>query len=203
MSPQDSFLRSPTRPATLPRRARLSVDPRCPSRRRPCHMSSSRPWFSVAAGGSGRGRRMPACPLHSWTACREGPTLAAGGPEGVDGLAEWLDVDAVTACPAPPRVEGVELSREVRDPANPVLVNQCATIVVAQLVAPPAYRRSSRQVDESASLRGRERASQASGSCRSNSSCCSVSEAVRHTSACRIAAGSAIPPAALISPSTF
>ena len=55
---------------------------------------------------------MPACPLHSWTRVREGPIVAACGHEGVDGLAEWLDVDAVAPGPAPPGVEGVELGAQ-------------------------------------------------------------------------------------------
>ena len=41
-----------------------------------------------------------------------GLMAAACGQEGGDGLAEWLDVDAVTPRSAPPGVEGVELGAQ-------------------------------------------------------------------------------------------
>ena len=62
----------------------------------------------------------------------EDPIVATGGQESVNALAEWLDVDAVAPGPAPPGLEGIELHHEVRDPVKPVLVDQCAEVVVAQ-----------------------------------------------------------------------
>ena len=61
--------------------------------------------------------------------------MAACVHESVDGLAERLDVNAVSARPAPPDVDGVELYREVRDSVKPALVDQCDPVVATQPVS--------------------------------------------------------------------
>ena len=83
--------------------------------------------------GAGQASASVAAPLLN-DMC-EGPVVAACVQKDLDGLAERLDVNAVSPRPAPPQVESLELYGEARDSVKLVLVDQCDPVVAAQPVS--------------------------------------------------------------------
>ena len=122
-------------------------------------------------GCLGAGQADAGVPAPLLDGLREGPIVAACGQEGVDGLAEWLDVDAVAPGPAPPGVEGVELRCEVRDPVKPgtgrsVRCGRGGAVGRASSRPVATRRRSARRRARSPSGPGRGRRWPTSAGCR-------------------------------------